>query len=316
MVEIHRIPVPGPEKVGDVNAYLVKGEKKVLVDPGPGTGEAFEALSKGLEEEDVPPEKLDMILVTHPHSDHFGNVSRLKKVSGAETLIHREAKEIVRDYEGYREELRDYFADYFRKMGMPEEEAHQAVASSLPGHGEVSFEPDRVFEDGDTVDAGESIIRVMHTPGHAAGATCFRIKSEGKIITGDTVLEGISPNPMLQMPRNGDRPPRSLELYLQSLEKLKSLDGEEALPGHGPAIDDVRERVLEIEKHHEERLETVLELIDEPVTAFHVMEQMFPGLEKEGYFFGMSEAVGHLELLVARGKAERKEGSPVTYCSS
>ena len=41
---IHKIVIPTPFAVGDVNAFLVKGDTLSLVDAGPKTPEAYEAL--------------------------------------------------------------------------------------------------------------------------------------------------------------------------------------------------------------------------------------------------------------------------------
>ena len=47
---IHKIVIPTPFAVGDVNAFLIKGDTLSLVDAGPKTPEAYEALKYGLKE--------------------------------------------------------------------------------------------------------------------------------------------------------------------------------------------------------------------------------------------------------------------------
>ena len=42
---IHKIIIPTPFAVGDVNAYLVKGDALTLIDAGPKTDEALIALT-------------------------------------------------------------------------------------------------------------------------------------------------------------------------------------------------------------------------------------------------------------------------------
>ena len=44
---IHKISVPTPFAVGDVNSYLLKGDALTLVDVGPKTEEALVALKTG-----------------------------------------------------------------------------------------------------------------------------------------------------------------------------------------------------------------------------------------------------------------------------
>ena len=48
MLEIHKIPVPTPYKIGPVNCYLIKSKPYTLVDPGPETPEAQKSLLEGL----------------------------------------------------------------------------------------------------------------------------------------------------------------------------------------------------------------------------------------------------------------------------
>ena len=43
-MEINKIVIPTPYPVGDVNAFLVKGDALTLFDAGPKTEEAYEAI--------------------------------------------------------------------------------------------------------------------------------------------------------------------------------------------------------------------------------------------------------------------------------
>jgi len=47
---IHKLILPTPFAVGDVNAYLLKGDSLSLIDAGPKTPEAYEALERGIKE--------------------------------------------------------------------------------------------------------------------------------------------------------------------------------------------------------------------------------------------------------------------------
>ena len=51
----------------------------------------------------------------------------------------------------------------------------------------------------------------------------------------------------------------------------------------------------------------VVELLDGPTTAFDVMEGLFGDLPATEQFPGMSEAVGHLDVLEERGRATHSE---------
>ncbi|MFC4448130.1 MBL fold metallo-hydrolase [Halorussus aquaticus] len=61
-----RLSIPTPFQVGPVNAYLAG---RTLVDPGPGSEEAWAALLDGLEARGLGPTDIERVLITHPHPD-------------------------------------------------------------------------------------------------------------------------------------------------------------------------------------------------------------------------------------------------------
>lgn len=308
-MDVRTIAVPGPEAVGPLNAYLVLGEETVLIDPGSNVDGSLGELRRTLEEH-ITIEEIDRILITHPHSDHFGNAAALKEETGAEVLAHGDAAEIVQAYGLHREKQAAFFEGFMERMGVPGSDA--AIADNLPPAGDVSVEVDRELEDGEELLDGT--LECIHTPGHAPGAVCFRFGDS--VFTGDTVLENITPNPLMQVPDDGDVPHNSLDTYLDSLRKLESLEPEKGLPGHGPPVEHLERRIGQILAHHEERKEDVYQILAAPKTPFDVMQELFPGIDRDKYFFGMSEAFGHLELLVEEGRVEKRENDHIVYSRS
>ena len=68
------------------NAYLVLGERPVLVDPGsPGDGD-FERLSSALDASGLAWSDLSLVVLTHGHADHAGGAARVSDASGAPVL--------------------------------------------------------------------------------------------------------------------------------------------------------------------------------------------------------------------------------------
>src|SRR5689334_11180503 len=80
-----------PISLGYVNAFLVQGERPVLVDTGvPGS---TDKILNALKEHGVAGKDLSLILLTHGHYDHFGSALELKQRTGAPVAIHhRDAK--------------------------------------------------------------------------------------------------------------------------------------------------------------------------------------------------------------------------------
>ena len=81
---IHCLPIPTPFAVGRVNCYLIEDDPLTLVDTGPNSGKALDALERALDEHGRRIEDLERIVITHQHIDHLGLVGILADRSGAE----------------------------------------------------------------------------------------------------------------------------------------------------------------------------------------------------------------------------------------
>src|ERR671939_2163078 len=83
------ISVPTPFYVGPVNVYLIREEPLTLIDTGPKTKEALEALKDGLRKERVRVSDLKRIVLTHAHEDHCGLAKSLRdEAKDAEVFVH------------------------------------------------------------------------------------------------------------------------------------------------------------------------------------------------------------------------------------
>jgi glyoxylase-like metal-dependent hydrolase (beta-lactamase superfamily II) len=78
-----RVPVPTPFQIGPVNAYVAG---RTVVDPGPDSEDAWDALRTALGERRLEPADVEQVLVTHPHPDHFGLANRLRE-DGATVVV-------------------------------------------------------------------------------------------------------------------------------------------------------------------------------------------------------------------------------------
>ncbi len=89
----------------------------------------------------------------------------------------------------------------------------------------IRFKPDKFLKDGEEIKIGESILKVIHTPGHTPGSIC--LAGEKFVFSGDTLFkEG---HGRTDLPGGSEK---SLE---RSLEKLKEIlkPGIKICPGHG-----------------------------------------------------------------------------------
>ncbi len=96
-------------------------------------------------------------------------------------------------------------------------------------------------------------LKAIHTPGHAADHLCFYWVEARVLFSGDLILgEGTA-----VIPRIGG----SLTDYLESLERLRSLDIRRIHPGHGPAIQDPQAKITEYIEHRRMRERQVLDAL-------------------------------------------------------
>ena len=311
-----RLSIPTPFQIGPVNAYMAG---RTLVDPGPGSEEAWAALLDGLEARELEPADVEQVLVTHPHPDHFGLASRLQE-AGARVVASPAAAEVLRDFEGRLDYEQSYFVEFFERHGMARTTA-QTVTDLPESYLRVapSVETDVELEDGDTVEVAGRTVTGEAVDGHAPGETIFTYRTDEddeRAIVGDHVLGDITPNPLLQPPAEpGGERPRVLPAFNRSLERLRERDFDRFLPGHREEIDDPSGRIDEILAAHEERTGDVKAIVEGgPTTAVEVMDELFDDLPVTEYFPAMSEAVGHLDVLESRGEvAPREQGGVVVW---
>ncbi len=177
-----------------VKAYLLAcktTQNAILFDPA-GSEEiiANEISKKGF--------TLKYIVNTHGHPDHTCGNKKMKELTGAPVLMHKDDDELFRS---------------------------EAVASLFRGWG---FEPhppcDKHINEGDIINVGNLNFKVIHTPGHSPGSLCFF--GEGFVVTGDTLFVGGV--------GRYDLPGGDYDTLLRSLkDKVMTLpDDTRILPGH------------------------------------------------------------------------------------
>ena len=88
-MKIVPISVPTPFYIGPVNVYLVKEDPVTIIDTGPKTKEAIDALRAGLRNAGLNVSDVRRIVLTHAHEDHCGLARSLRdEAKDAEVLVH------------------------------------------------------------------------------------------------------------------------------------------------------------------------------------------------------------------------------------
>ena len=187
------------------NTYIVTDDatgETAVIDAGACTNELLDKL-KG--------KNVRYILLTHGHYDHILGVPALKAHTGAEVLIHKADADCFWDTE-------------------------KSLASFDHSFSQTPMKADRLLSDGEEIHLGETVLSVLHTPGHTKGGVCYIDYQDRLIFSGDTLF-------CLTAGRT-DFPGGSFEELMASLITLRNLPGDYIVyPGHNRATTLEHERV-------------------------------------------------------------------------
>ncbi len=142
--------------------------------------------------------KVKYILLTHGHFDHIWGAEELKSRFLAPICIYEDDAELAASAE--------------------------LNASRMMLGKAITCEADIKLSDGETLMIGGIEVRVIHTPGHTSGGCCYC--TDEAVFTGDTLMS-------FSVGRC-DLPTGDEEQLLQSLKRLKALNGDPVIcGGHG-----------------------------------------------------------------------------------
>lgn len=298
---VHTITLATPFPVGPVNVYVVRGDALVLFDTGPKMDSVYEDLTHQLRGIGLRLSDFDAIIATHGHIDHVGLMRRVAEESQAATYAHAFVVSQWTYSEAKAAQRRAYFTDLFASYGAPSDETEECIDhwNSYRAYAdEVTL--DHALDEGDTIFG----FQVCHLPGHSPSDLVFVDPERGFSITGDHLLPDISPNPLMRKPLPGKPKVKSLVEYRESLRRCRELELGLSFPGHGKSFTNHREVIDNLLSRHDRRTEHVYKLLlNRPHTPYEVCKALFPRLETQFLYLGISAAIGHLEVLEVEGRA-------------
>lgn len=305
--DVHRIPTDIPFPLAPANATWFAGAVPTLVDCGCRTEAGWASLKKGAEARGIDLASVEQVLITHAHLDHAGNARRLAEETGAQVYIHADDAGVLRHWEDILPERNASYDAGLVRAGLPDRLLLRFAERGREVDAMMQAVPEAIaVRDGDVLPAGDRELTVLHTPGHTPGSAVFWDREGGLSVTGDTVLERITPN-ALQVRKEEDG---ALATYLDTLRRLRDLPLGTMVPGHGPCFEGLPAIVDRAVRLYEERRGRVLGYLRAatgPMTVWDIVDLEWPEIHPGRAFLAVSEILGHLGILAEEDAIEVTE---------
>jgi glyoxylase-like metal-dependent hydrolase (beta-lactamase superfamily II) len=322
---IFKIILPVPiSSLKTVFVYLFRDrDENVLIDTGWSGEESWAVLKSAFDEIGFNARDLKKIVISHFHPDHFGLSSKLKKASPhSKLMMHRFDADMIRGSKLEFEKFLGRLNDFLAINGVPESDLRKMMEATAPFVKYIDpARPDIRLKGGEKLTVGKFKLQIIWTPGHTKGNICIYDKgSSHAFFSGDHVLPTITPNVSLTPNYTGD----PLGDYLASIEAIGKLNPvSKVLPSHEFVFDSLDERLVEINRHHQERLEDSLHALSsgKTIAAYEVASklhwytgswQKLSAWEKRA---ALLETLAHLEYLVRRNQVMKNTKEKKVYFS-
>lgn len=312
---IFMFEIPTPFAVGPVNCYLIEDDPLTLIDVGPNSGDALEALENALASRGHKLADLDQIIITHQHIDHGGLIEVVKQRSGAQVACLDRCVPWIEDFQSEASATDRWASKTMQQNGVPEEVAValRAVAKAFRGWGS-SAKVDRVLQEGDVMKFRDRELEIFYRPGHSISDTVFWNADTQTLIAADHLIKHISSNPLLERPPAPDQPrPQELVVYVESLRKTREMSATLTLSGHGEPIADHVSLIDERFALTEKRVEKLYSMLADggPQSAHELARGTWGNIAVTQAFLTLSEVLGNLDILENAGRVSRSESDDV-----
>jgi glyoxylase-like metal-dependent hydrolase (beta-lactamase superfamily II) len=299
--------LPLPMALDHVNVWAIAdGDGWTIVDAGlrtPGSLEAWEAALSG----PLGGRPVTRVICTHMHPDHIGLAGWLCDRFDAPLLMSRleyvTGRMLIADV-GPAPETG---ADFYRRAGW----SHDQIEGWRKAYGRFGSAVEALpatyvrLSDGDEVEIGGDVWRVVVGDGHSPEHVCLWRERDGVFVAGDQILPRISSNVSVWPTEPAADP---LGDWLASIAKLRGLLPPDllVLPSHGEPFRGVHARLDALARGHATSLKRLERRLKEPCRAVDVFATLFGRPVGDG-LLGMAtgEAIAHLNHLERQGRVRR-----------
>jgi glyoxylase-like metal-dependent hydrolase (beta-lactamase superfamily II) len=176
-----------------------------------------------------------------------------------------------------------------------------ALISRWPRVSVRNLAPDACV-DNESMAAGDTTLRALHTPGHSPDHFCFFDEASRDVYCGDLARLGGT----IVVPASAGG---SLVQYLDSLRRIRALSPRRLLPGHGPVIDDPVTLIDKYLEHRAERETQVLEALRSGSSSVDALVQrIYTNLHSTVVRAARDSMLAHLIKLRDEGRVMERDG--------
>lgn len=169
-------------------------------------------------------------------------------------------------------------------------------------HQDMTFKPGRILGDGDALQTDEFRLTALHTPGHASNHLCFLHEENRLLFTGDHVIDGST---VVIDPPDGN-----MRHYIDSLQRLLSIEFESIAPGHGDLLHEPYKVIEWIIAHRLQREARVVSALQEHggLTPTALVPKVYADVDPDRYALAERSLLAHLQKLADEGRAGMIDG--------
>ncbi|OIB56832.1 MBL fold metallo-hydrolase [Natrialba sp. SSL1] len=288
-------------------AYLIEGptEERVLVDAGPPGEQATETMRTQLDGLGVDLEAIDAAVITHPHSDHIGQVPALRAANVTVYAPEPALEQVRRDEDDLAARVRETT----RSAGYEDEALEREVERarhSLERNRRLLDPDDAIgFSFNDSFRVGALEFEPIHTPGHQVhhASLATSIGSERVLFSGDALIESFRAGALHVGLDDGAY--EAVEAVDAGLERLEDETAarpfERVCPGHGPVFTDAAGALADTRAALDSLLESRRDAVATvgPATPLEITEHLYGDLQ---YPAQLLDTLGALGTLAERGE--------------
>lgn len=165
-----------PVRIGYSNVVLLKqGASAVLVDTG--LKDHLKTIAGFLRHRKVDPQQVKLIVLTHTHHDHTGNLQALSELTGAKVLVHKNEFENLKTGFTPIPKGMGFYTRFISGLGsivLPRFASPKAFEAQIINENEYDLNPFGIEA------------KIISTPGHTNGSQS--VLAGDKLIAGDTFL--------------------------------------------------------------------------------------------------------------------------------